>query len=172
MIVKLMIVITFYGGSMRILFILLMLISVNAFALKTASQVLNNVHYKTYPTALLTSAQSFTNAWASAGAQFDCEGAKSVAAWLDVDINSSTNPRVRMLGYMTTSGASYVMPIKTVSASDIKVEDHYVELNDDADQKIVVDFEISRHFEKCRFEIQDSNGSNGGINSLYYTIER
>ena len=152
---------------------LLMLLASTVFAgHRTASQVLNRVHFKTEPTALLTSAQSFTSSWASAGAQFDCEGAKSVGAWLDVDINSSTNARIRMLGFMTTSGASYVMPIKTVSASDVKIEDHYYELNDDADQKIVVDFEVARHFEKCRFEIQDSNGSNGGINSLYYTIER
>ncbi len=93
----------------------------------------------TGPDTLVAGAQSATGAWVDFGPELDCDTYNTIGLWLDVTINNSTDFRARALAKHTSGGADeYVLPIETVSSSDIKIEDEYVELNDDADQKVLL----------------------------------
>ena len=82
-------------------------------------------------------------AWATVGSAFKLSGARHLSAWVDVTINSSVNPRFRLQGQLTSSGSAYSMAIATASASSIAVEDEYVELNVDADQRVVLEWDLA-----------------------------
>jgi len=159
---------------MRFFIFIMFFVSILQAVTYSNTQVQNKVYFQTSPVSLVSSAQDLTASWASAGAQFDCSGAKEIAAWVNLDINDSTNARIRLLGYQTTGGASYLMPISTISASDVKVEDQYVEFNSDTDQKQIVGFTIDRLIPYCRFEVvAGSVGTTAGqIDSLDYTLGR
>lgn len=90
------------------------------------------------PEVLISSAQNLTNAWADLGAQQYVAGAVAVGIWITLDINDSTNARVRLLGSHTSGGAEFVLPIKTVGASAVLVEGEYFEFNVDADQLMII----------------------------------
>lgn len=114
-----------------------------------------------------------TNAWQDIGAEMVTKGVDSVGVWLDVDVNSSQNVRIRAIAKHEADGTDeYVLPIRTVSASDVKVEDEYVELNDDADQKILVEIALNELVPYIQLQIQDSNDGTGQIESAYVTMKR
>lgn len=93
------------------------------------------------PVAIISSAQNITTSWANLGSEMSLQGVTDIALYLTIDINAGANVRVRLLALHTSGGTGHVLPIPTTSASDVKVEDHYVEFNDDADQNIVVAWE-------------------------------
>lgn len=88
---------------------------------------------------LLTSNQTLTAGWVNLGAEINCEGALSIALWIDLDVNNSTNVRIRALARNAAGGSDYVFPIKTTYASNVKVQSEYIELDVDADQKIILE---------------------------------
>lgn len=97
------------------------------------------------PQALISSAQDFTAAWVDLGGEIEVNGARWLGLWLDVDINNTNNPQVRVLAKHTANHASeFSLPILTVGASDVKVEEHYIEFNVDADQKVLLSFDLDR----------------------------
>jgi len=104
-----------------------------------------------------TAPQDLTAAWAAIGgddSELAVDGARFFGLWLDLDINSSQDVRVRLVGRYTTGGDDYVLPIKTVSSSDVKIEDDYVELNDDADQKIIISWDLDCIFPFVEIQVQ------------------
>lgn len=97
------------------------------------------------PQPLISSAQNLTGAWADLGGEIGTSGVRFFGLWLNVDINDANNPRIRLLAKHTESHADeFSLPIHTVGTSDVKVEDEYLELNVDADQKLMVSWELDR----------------------------
>lgn len=90
----------------------------------------------------LAAAQAITGAWADLGAVQEITGAASVAVWIELDINDSTDVRIRLLALHTAGGTEYVLPIETTGTSDTAVEDEYIEFEDDADQNMVIGWEL------------------------------
>ena len=102
------------------------------------------IHYKdNLVQELLSAAQTLTGAWADLGDVIDTRDIKKVAVWLDLDVNDSQNVRVRFVGKKTNASTEvFVLPIKTIGVSDVKVEDEYFELNEDVDQKVMIDSQV------------------------------
>ena len=106
------------------------------------------------PLALISSAQNLTGSWADLGDELDVEGVRTIGLYLTLDINDSLNARVRLVALHTSGGTEHVMPIRTVNASDLTVEDEYVEFTDDADQSIMLPFEIYAVCPCVKFQVQ------------------
>lgn len=88
---------------------------------------------------LITTAQDLTSGWVNLGEPIDMTNFNRLGLYLNLDINSSLNARFRALGKRAKNDAEvYTLPIKTVSASDVKVESEYVEFNVDADQRMIL----------------------------------
>jgi hypothetical protein len=151
------------GGSQMkniILFLSLIFVtlSLNA-AYDTASQTLHKVYRETQSASdLVSSAQNLTTSWAAlgSGSNVSVSGKKIAALYVVLDINNSSNARVRALGRHTTSGATYVMPIKTVAASDVKIEDEYYEFNVDEDQNMLLTWDLDGVVNYLDFQVQVS----------------
>lgn len=91
------------------------------------------------PQTIVSSAQNITAAWVDLGPELGVSGWESIGLWVDIDINDAQNVRLRALAKHTSGGDNeYSLPIKTVGTSDVKVEDEYLELNADADQKLLL----------------------------------
>ena len=123
-------------------------------------------------TELLSTAQNFTGSWVDVNDVIDVKDVNVLGAWLDIDINDGSDVRFRLVGLMEDDATDeYPLPIKTVSASDVKVEDHYYELNVDSDQKVILDFEISDliPFVKLQMQAGTPGASPAQLESCYLT---
>jgi hypothetical protein len=84
-----------------------------------------------------------TGTWADLGSEYQLGGARACAVYVNLDINLSNNAQVRFLAKHSSAHADeFVLPIRTVSASDVKVEDEYVEFNTDADQNMILSVDL------------------------------
>lgn len=89
---------------------------------------------------LITSAQTLTDSWADLGGEQDMSKYKRCMVWLNIDINDSQNVRVRAVGKLSKNAANeYNLPIKTTSSSQVTIQDEFMEFNDDADQKVLLE---------------------------------
>jgi len=105
--------------------------------------------------ALITVVQDVTAAWVDLGGEVDVKGFNRIAVWLNVDINDSLDIRIRALAKHTSAHADeFNLPIRTVSASDVKVEDEYFEFNVDADQFVVLAVELGNVIPLVQFQVQ------------------
>lgn len=101
-----------------------------------------------------TTAQDVTDAWADLGTNIDVNMQDYISLFLQVDINSSEDFRIRAVANDTLSGTdNYLFPIKTISASDVQVASAYYELSSDADQNIVLDWELNKNVPFIKFQI-------------------
>jgi len=147
----------------RILFLMTFVFSVSLFAeYKTASQTLYIQNFQSPSvTSLLSSPLTLTTSWQNIGdaslQEQSLAGNSSVALWTNLDINDSNNARIRALAFHTTGGASYLLPIKTVSSSDIKIESEYFEFNSDSDQKAILTWDLDRVVPYVIFQAQVSS---------------
>jgi hypothetical protein len=74
------------------------------------------------------------------GAVINTAGSDSVGLFLKMTIGTDSNFRIRAVGKLeSTSADDYMLPIRTVSSSDIKIEAEYSELNVDSDQNIILE---------------------------------
>jgi len=98
--------------------------------------------------------QDLTAAWADLGAELYVQGAQNLGLWLSVDINNSTDVRVRCLAKLEAAGAvEYSLPIRTVGAADVLIEDEYLELNVDADQNLLLGFQLDGLVPVVQFQV-------------------
>lgn len=102
------------------------------------TSISNSLKKRLVKADLITSAQTLTGTAANLGAAQDFNYYEKGAIWLNVDINNSLNVRVQVIAKMGST--EYYLPIETVSATDIKIEPEYIELNQDLDQKIIFEF--------------------------------
>lgn len=107
------------------------------------------------PHELIAAAQNLTGAWADLGGELLVGGARSIGLYVELDINDSVNARVRLLAKHTSAGANeYVLPIRTVSTSDVKLQDEYYEFNDDADQNMLLGADLDGVVLYVQFQVQ------------------
>lgn len=106
------------------------------------------------PLALISSAQNLTANWVDLGSELDTEGVRTIGLYLTLDINDSLNARVRLVTLHTSGGTEHVIPIRSVGTSDIAVEDEYIEFEDDADQSMMLPFEIYAVCPCVKFQVQ------------------
>jgi len=100
-------------------------------------------------------------AWASVGTQdFRTGGARNLGAFVDLTVNDSKDVRFRLRSTYASGGSAYYLPVATESASDVKVEDEYVELNVNTDQKQLIVWDLDGVAPYCTFEA--SAGTAGG----------
>jgi len=91
------------------------------------------------PQQLISSAQDMTGTWADLGSEYQLGGANSCAVYLNLDINLSNNARIRFMAkHASAHTDEFALPIRTVSAADVKIEDEYLEFNVDADQNVLI----------------------------------
>ena len=106
------------------------------------------------PELLEAAAVVLTDAWVDIGDLYDIRGAYAIALWVNLDINDSTNFRVRLLGSHTAGGAEFTIPIRTVGAAAVLVEPEYVEFNIDEDRLMVLDWMVDGVICYAQFQIQ------------------
>ena len=126
------------------------------------------------PMDLISSAQDFPAAWADLGGEIPVAGRTHIGLWIDVDVNDSTDLQLKIL-YKHTSGHAdeFEMPIKVLSATDVKVEPGYFELNSDADQKLYLSFPLDGLVPYVQFQIKAGTlgaGTDAQIDSAVYTV--
>lgn len=129
--------------------------------------------YKQEPTALKATTQDLTASWVDIGSEIQTEGYKQLLLWVNLDINSSNNARIRVLAKRANAGADeYVLPIKTIGTSDVKIEDEYFEFNDDADQKMVIPIDLDNLIPWVQVQVQAGTvgATAGKIVSIYYSL--
>ena len=106
------------------------------------------------------------------GSEISCQGQNTIGVWLTIDINGAQNVRVRALAKHTSAGSEeYKLPIRTVSASNVKVEDEYIEFNDDVDQLMLLGFDTDNIIPYVQLQVMAAySGSPGGeIDKAYIT---
>lgn len=120
---------------------------------------------------LVSAAQTISSTWLDLGSEMGVEDAQNVALYASVTISDSQNVRFRALGKHRAATTEYVMTILTVSASDVKAEDRYVELNDDADQNVAVVWELDRVFPLVQFQVSAGTvGTTAGQIETAYAV--
>lgn len=111
--------------------------------------------YTAGPQALISAAQTITGSWADLGPEVGVGGAKWAGIFLNVDIDTSVNIRVRVLAKHTEDHADeFSLPIKTVGSSVVLVEAEYFELNVDSDQKIMLSVDLDRLVPFIQVQVQ------------------
>lgn len=124
------------------------------------------------PETLLAAAQDFTAAWADCGPEIPTAGATHLGIWLNLDVNDSLDMRIKALAKHTTAGTDeYEIIIRTLSATDIKVEPGYIEFNTDADQKVILSIPLDGVVPFVQLQIQagTAGATPGQVDSLYST---
>ncbi len=102
-----------------------------------------------------TTAQAFTTSWVDLGSEIEMNGFNSLAVWATLDINDTNNARIRALAKLDADGSKeYQMVIKSVGASDVKIEDHYFEWNADADMETILQIDTDGLVPKIQLQIQ------------------
>lgn len=97
----------------------------------------------TDPESIGTGSSIASGAFIDWGNEIDMRGYNTLTVFCELLIANSTDVGVRALGKHASAGANeYNQIIKTVGSSDVKVEDHYYEFNDDSNQFMILDFEI------------------------------
>jgi len=125
------------------------------------------------PEAGNATAQNVTSNWADLGSEIRTEGYSKLGLYLNVDINDSANIRIRALAKRESAGTDeYCLPIETVSSSDVKIEDEYMEFNVDADQKVILSVQLDRLIPWVQIQVQAGTvGQTAGqIDSFYYSL--
>ncbi len=105
------------------------------------------------PVDLVTVAQDFTAAWADLGNEIQTDGIGTITNWLTLDINGSTNARIRLVGRHTSGGNDYPLPTYTVGAVTL-IEHTYMEFNQDIDQLMPLFWYLAGSFPFVQFQIQ------------------
>lgn len=113
-----------------------------------------------------------TDTWQNLGQEINCKGVNTIALWVDVDINGSTDVSFQALTRLVSGGDAYEFPIKTISSSKVSIEDEDIELNVDADQKVVIEFSLNGIVPYVQFQTKDGNNSTGQIESAYITFKK
>lgn len=124
------------------------------------------------PESLLAAAQNFTAAWADCGTEIPTSGSTHLGIWLTLDVNDSLNMRVKALAKHTSGGTDeYELVIKTLSATDVKVDAGYIEFNTDADQKVILSIPLDGLVPYVQLQIMagTAGATPGQVDSLYTT---
>ncbi len=110
------------------------------------------------------------------GAEVQSSGYNTITFWANVDINSSTNPRFKIMAKPIYGGAVEVplssasVTIHTDNTYTAASASRYFELNDDADQWVQIDIDLNNTIAGIQLMVSDSNDSDGQIDNLYVVL--
>lgn len=124
------------------------------------------------PEALIAAAQNFTAAWADLGGEIPTAGCTHLGVWLNLDVNDSINMRVRALLKHTMAHADeFPGQVRVLSASDIKTQPAYIEVDTDADQMLLVSVPLDGHVPYVQIQIMagTAGATPGQVDSAYTT---
>ena len=103
-----------------------------------------------------TTHQTLTESWANAGSEISVKAFKTMTLCTQLDINDSTNFRVKVLYKTATGGTLYNSMILNPSASVVSLEPEYYELNVDADGNYCFDVGVrSMNFVQVQVQVGD-----------------
>lgn len=123
--------------------------------------------------ALISVAHLLTGTWTNLGSEIDTRGEDTLGVWINLDINDTLNARMRALAKHESGGMDeYFLPIRTISAADVKVEDEYVEFANDIDQKMLLEVGLDNIIPFVQMQVQAGvvGASAGRIVSAYRTM--
>jgi hypothetical protein len=124
-------------------------------------------------TQLIAAAQNVTTGWVDLGSEIETFRAQNLGVWLTVDINLATDVRVRALAKHTSAGTEeYLLPIRTVSATAVNVAGEYIEFSTDADQLMLLSWELDGLIPFVQLQLQagTAGATAGQIDAAYYTL--
>lgn len=124
------------------------------------------------PQSILAAAQDLTVNWVDLGDEIVCAGAFNIGLWVELDINGSTNARVRALAkWEEDSALEYVIPTLTTTANVVRVEASSYEFNVDADQNMPLTWKLDGLIPVIQFQVQAGavGAPAGQIDSAYVT---
>lgn len=139
-------------------FVIIFLISISCFAATREG-------LSTVGTITNTSQQSSAS-WADLGSAAYVGGSATIGLWLSMGINNSSNFRVRAIAKHSTTDDGYVLPIKTVSSNATLAHSTYYELDEDADQRIMLSWDLGSIVNYVQFQTQVSAA--GAITARIY----
>lgn len=99
-------------------------------------------------------AQNFTDSWVDYGPEICIDDRKGLSLWLNLKINDTQDMRIRPMARCIPGGDDYVLPLKTLTATVINVEDEYFEFTTDEDQKRVISFVFGCVIPYVQFQIK------------------
>lgn len=132
--------------------------------------------YTTYVDLLGGTPYELTSTFGDCGTETACAGYKTCTFWANVDINSSENPRFKIMAKPIYGGAVEVplssasVTIHTDNTYTAASASRYFELNDDADQWVQIDVELNNTIAGIQIMASDSNDSDGQIDNLYVVL--
>lgn len=104
--------------------------------------------------SILTTPQTVTNAWVNLGNMIPTGDAEELALWIDLDINSSSDVQIRVLGYEdSTSVTPYVLTAATVGETSIAMIDQAYTLGTE-DKKFIVPVVLPQTVPYCQLQVK------------------
>ena len=113
----------------------------------------------------LEASQTITANWADLGSEIKTEYYNTLGAYIKLDVNSSSDVRIRALAKHITDGTDeYVLPIKVTASTEVKVKDHYYEFDADTDQNMLLTFDIDGVVPVVQLQVQAGTvGATAGL---------
>lgn len=124
------------------------------------------------PTALIAAPQTVTAAWVDLGSEFILWKMKSLLLWLQITHNGSSDIRARLLIKHEYGGTlEYPLQIETVSATAVKLNNEYKEIDTDVTQNKPISWGLDGCVPVGQFQVMA--GTLGApadiIETAYYT---
>jgi len=106
--------------------------------------------------------------WTTIGSAFLLHGARHLAAYVDLTINTSVDTRFRLRSLYESGGSAYVVPIST-AGEVIAATEQYIELDSDANQRTVLRWELQGvlPYGQLQASVGTAGGTAATLNSCY-----
>ncbi len=124
----------------------------------------------TGPKPLITSAQALTNAWVDLGSPVPVARASFVALYITLDRGNAADMQVRMLTQHTAGGTEHVLPIRTVSASVVAIQDEYLDFTDDLDVSMMLSWTLNGLAHFVQFQVMAVTPGTGEVDAANVVI--
>ena len=104
---------------------------------------------------LITAPQDLTASWVDLGGEIDVRAIETLDLWLNVDINGSSDIRVRLLAKHTAAHADeFTWPFVTASTANVTIAPEYTELDSDLDQILLLSSTLFGVMDKAQIQVQ------------------
>jgi len=126
--------------------------------------------------ALVSTALEITNAWQNLGGELDVRKYTQVILYKNIDINASTDVRLKVNCYHTSGGSAYRYDHTLINSPDTTVSaaagdvDNYIEYNTDQDQLVTVIIPV-KGISYIKLQVEDFNNSTGQIDDAAVTMK-
>ena len=91
---------------------------------------------------LIEAAQTITGSWVDVGATIETNKFSFFTSYIDLDINDSKDVQFRYRALFEEDGDEFIIPLRTRRKSSVTLRDYYFEVDNDVDQKFVLEEQI------------------------------